>query len=102
MRLQKVMLEIFTEEECKTVHKINARRLSKGIQYDRQICYGSRDDERDACKGDSGGPVSSIYGKEILAVITAGKNCGVPGVPAIYTRLEYYLPWIEETVWPDD
>lgn len=82
------------------MHTFNSRKLPKGILYDRQICVGSKKDERDTCRGDSGGPLIGIDTKNIIGVTSFGKACGVPGLPAVYTNVTYYLPWIEGLVWP--
>ncbi|KOB75880.1 Serine protease HP21 [Operophtera brumata] len=57
-------------------------------------------------QGDSGGPLQ-VKNKKILCMYTVigvtsfGQACGFTGVPAIYTRVAHYLPWIESIVWPN-
>lgn len=54
--LQKVILELFSQEECKSAYRTdNNRKLNKGIVEESQVCAGSRDEEKDTCQGDSGG-----------------------------------------------
>jgi len=35
----------------------------------------------------------------VFGVISFGVSCGTP-FPSVYTRVSYYLPWIERIVWP--
>lgn len=54
--LLKVILEMFTQNECNSTYKgdIN-RKLNQGIMEQTQVCAGSHSDEKDSCQGDSGG-----------------------------------------------
>lgn len=77
-------------------------RIKRGVIEDVQICAGT--DGKDTCQGDSGGPLA-IYDKEnhcmydVIGVTSLGKLCGSI-TPGIYTRVFYYLQWLENTVWP--
>ncbi|KAH9635206.1 hypothetical protein HF086_009546 [Spodoptera exigua] len=56
--------------------------------------------------GDSGGPlqakpVLSRCLHTVIGVTSYGRNCGYSGQPGIYTRVRFYVPWIESVVWPD-
>lgn len=56
-------------------------------------------------QGDSGGPLlitNQNYPlvRNIIGVTSFGKACGIPNVPGVYSRISYYVPWIEEIVWP--
>ena len=58
----------------------------------------------DSCNGDSGGPLVFRYGTdepwEQVGVVSSGSSvCGV-GEPAVYTKVEAYLPWIESKLVP--
>lgn len=55
-------------------------------------------------QGDSGGPLQTLtrHSKcmyELVGITSFGKLCGT-GLPAIYTRVSYYVDWIEDIVWP--
>ncbi|XP_018025287.1 venom peptide isomerase heavy chain [Hyalella azteca] len=58
---------------------------------------------RDACKGDSGGPLMrKEEGREVvtlLGVVSQGLGCAGE-VPGTYTRVQAYLDWIVDTIWP--
>lgn len=102
--LQKVSLNTFTEDECKRIYKPSQRRLTYGVQQDKQMCVGGRNADKDSCQGDSGGPLQSPNTNGVLfnvvGVTSFGKVCGVSNVPGVYTRVYYYVSWIEKNVWP--
>ncbi|XP_014245627.1 plasma kallikrein-like isoform X2 [Cimex lectularius] len=64
------------------------------------LCAGKLDGSTGACIGDSGGPLQcSKNGKWFLVGITSfGSGCAKPGFPDVYTRLSFYLPWIQEQI----
>lgn len=101
--LQTVDLDLFTHQECDQTYKSSKRRVPYGIQDDIQICAGGREREQDTCQGDSGGPLQWKENSEedlhkIIGVTSLGKGCGTISVPAVYTRVAQYLPWIESIV----
>ena len=58
----------------------------------------------DSCNGDSGGPlimkgfINDPYYQ--IGIVSFGlKNCG-SDIPAVYTRVTNYLPWIERNLKP--
>ncbi|KAK2718067.1 coagulation factor IX-like [Artemia franciscana] len=65
----------------------------------KQICAGSEKEEKDGCQGDSGGPLMMKFDQRYyIAGITStngGEKCGKGG---IYTRVSFYLTWIEKIV----
>lgn len=98
--LQKVQLKLYEFESC--LEKFG-RTLGypRGILEENQICVGG--DRKDTCSGDSGGPYQLyLFNKRLYSVVgvtSFGKGCGVEGMPAIYTKVSYYVPWIEKLVW---
>lgn len=68
-----------------------------------QICAGEMNpqgQQQDSCRGDSGGPL--VYRKDnqqwLVGVTSYGhETCATDGVPAVYSRVDRYLPWLEET-----
>lgn len=103
--LQKVKLDLFTNEECTRSYRRQRRRLREGILSDQQVCAGGRNKERDTCPGDSGGPLQIYRFREhlsgVVGVTSFGLGCGTIGIPGVYTRVSYYVSWIESIVWPD-
>ncbi|XP_062391371.1 granzyme B-like [Sardina pilchardus] len=62
----------------------------------------SKSDGKDGvCQGDSGGPLICAKGKvNILYGVTAytGKPCDTTEYPEVYTRVPFFLPWIENVL----
>ncbi|XP_072943142.1 transmembrane protease serine 9-like [Epargyreus clarus] len=63
---------------------------------------------KDSCQGDSGGPLVSTMNMKgmycnyvINGIVSWSQGCGFY-TPAAYTRVEAYLRWIVERVWPRD
>ncbi|XP_025835383.1 uncharacterized protein LOC108736795 [Agrilus planipennis] len=106
--LQKVDLSYYSYEKCRdafaTVSKI---KLPNGIVDESHVCAGGINEEKDTCNGDSGGPLQSkiVLGNNepyyIIGITSFGKACGIANTPAVYTRVSFFVPWIEKIVWPD-
>jgi secreted trypsin-like serine protease len=71
---------------------------------DNMICAGTTSGQRDACNGDSGGPlfVAGKDGPEQIGIVSWGEGpsdgtaaCGHKDAYGIYTRLGNYASWIE-------
>ncbi|XP_058169794.1 uncharacterized protein LOC131284953 [Anopheles ziemanni] len=63
-----------------------------------QMCAGG-EHEKDTCSGDSGSPLMSYDFKRavwnITGIVSLGvRDCGVAGLPGVYTYVYHYLPWI--------
>lgn len=76
-------------------------------QYDiNESHYCAYDPNRrnDSCQGDSGGPLqipaNGSTEAKVIGIISFGYGCAA-GLPAIHTRVAYYLDWIEGIVWPN-
>ena len=94
--LMKVNLELFKFDECHPKYE-RSRFLEIGLIEDQHLCAGSRNEQKDTCEGDSGGPLQEdskcIY--TVFGVTSFGAGCGTVGVPAVYTRVSNYIDWIE-------
>lgn len=66
------------------------------------LCAGAIDGGRDACAGDSGGPLTvkrSEDNKWVLAgIISNGIECGQPNTPGVYTQVSAYVDWINAVI----
>ncbi|MZR62024.1 trypsin-like serine protease [Alcanivorax sp. DP30] len=90
--LQQVQLDYVSDSYCASQWS----QLWKG-----QICAGEMDpapQPQDTCRGDSGGPL--IYNQDgqqwLVGVTSYGhETCATRGVPAVYTRIDSYLDWLE-------
>ncbi|XP_031619139.1 serine protease persephone-like [Contarinia nasturtii] len=82
----------------------NSAQFRNGL-IDGQYCAYNPEGIRDACHGDSGGPLQYFNGvssvAKIVGVVSFGIVCGGTTLPGIYTRVANYLDWIEPIVWPN-
>lgn len=60
------------------------------------ICAGFIEGGKDACYGDSGGPLTFENGiKPILVgLVSFGRGCGTPNSPGVYARITAARDWI--------
>lgn len=83
--------------------KANQPSLRDGLSQS-QCCAYDPSAKNDACQGDSGGPLqyfeNSSTTATVIGVVSFGISCGT-ALPSVYTRVAYYLDWIEKIVWPD-
>ncbi|KZC10123.1 Trypsin-3 [Dufourea novaeangliae] len=60
------------------------------------LCAGVTQGGKDACQGDSGGPLL-CEGTQV-GIVSWGKGCAVPNSPGVYTRLDVYLDWLNQSI----
>ncbi|XP_076348306.1 ovochymase-1-like [Tachypleus tridentatus] len=95
--LKEVLVPVLNNARCQEL--LRETRLGKLYQlYDGFICAGGQESE-DSCKGDGGGPLScwrrdGTYG--LAGIVSWGINCGDPGVPGVYIRIQKYIDWITD------
>lgn len=70
-----------------------------------QYCAFDPHGRNDSCLGDSGGPLQyfpflSSNTAMVIGIVSYGFGCA-SGHPGIYTRVAFYLDWIESIVWPN-
>ncbi|XP_071441610.1 serine protease snk-like, partial [Hetaerina americana] len=104
--LLKVELNVIDQSTCNKSYEVEISTtswLDKGIDSSL-ICAGEPGGVKDTCLGDSGGPLQYLTADscvhKILAVTSFGKVCGLGNAPGAYTRVPYFISWIENIVWP--
>ncbi|XP_028901451.1 serine protease easter isoform X2 [Zeugodacus cucurbitae] len=87
-------------ERCKAKYRTYTR-IELGTT---QMCAGGEKGV-DTCRGDSGGPLmfaQSINGRESyfqVGVVSFGPTpCGQEGFPGVYTRVDAFVSWIQNTI----
>lgn len=88
--LLKVGVPVVSTEQCARIYP------DKGIGSSR-LCAGAAG--RDACDGDSGGPLSGKSGNDsqIFGIVSFGNGCGRAGYPSVYTRTSAFRDWVSQT-----
>ncbi|XP_052871419.1 serine protease snake-like, partial [Anopheles cruzii] len=102
--MMKVQLDEFPVDDCARAFA-GQKRFRNGVQAG-QICVGSIVGGKDTCQGDSGGPLQVLANPKtciyhVVGITSTGGACGVGHSKAIYTKVSYYLDWIEDHVWGD-
>lgn len=93
--LMTASIPLLSQSECRQQDVLG--RHSQDI-LDSMVCAGYMDGGVDACHGDSGSPLAcNIGGRQVLmGIVSWGESCAEKNKPGVYTRIKYYVPWIEE------
>ncbi|XP_073926575.1 vitamin K-dependent protein C isoform X3 [Castor canadensis] len=67
---------------------------------ENMLCAGILGDQRDACDGDSGGPMVALYRDTwfLVGLVSWGEGCGLLTNYGIYTKVSHYLDWIHSHI----
>ncbi|KAK3848921.1 hypothetical protein Pcinc_044307 [Petrolisthes cinctipes] len=89
--LYKVTLKVVGNDQC----RLKYGPAAPGGIVDHYLCAGL--DGKDSCQGDSGGPLVKYEGGvwKQLGLVSWGIGCGKGHYPGVYSRISYFLPWIE-------
>lgn len=92
---QKALVPVVDTDRCHYIYHRNRIELEK----EKVICAGGNGS--DTCPGDSGGPLMASLDVDgdtryyALGIVSFGpRDCGLKGIPAIYTNVEYFMDWI--------
>ncbi|KAF4077540.1 hypothetical protein AMELA_G00209270 [Ameiurus melas] len=89
--LQEVEVTVVDRELC------NCYYNCKPVITVDMLCAGNKQGEKDACWGDSGGPLECKT--SIVGVVSGGNGCGNPKKPGVYTLLSKgHIDWINKTL----
>ncbi|XP_041066318.1 hyaluronan-binding protein 2-like [Carcharodon carcharias] len=97
----------FLNQLLKATVKLLDRNLCKkpeiygNLLGENMICAGYlKGGSADACKGDSGGPLSCVRnGKRYLyGIISWGISCGMKNKPGVYLNVTKFLDWIKRYI----
>ncbi|XP_077925870.1 coagulation factor XI isoform X2 [Halichoerus grypus] len=80
--LQKANIPLVTTEECQI-------RYRRHKITNKMICAGYKEGGKDACKGDSGGPLSCKHNEvwHLVGITSWGEGCGQRERPGVYTNV---------------
>ncbi|XP_050349532.1 transmembrane protease serine 9-like [Nymphalis io] len=87
-------LPVLSNEQCQNT-KYNKTKIK-----DVMMCAGFPETaHKDACTGDSGGPLineNSEHAYDLIGIVSWGYGCARKGYPGVYTRVTKYLDWIRD------
>ncbi|CAG0922381.1 unnamed protein product [Notodromas monacha] len=99
--LQEVQMPLLSTEDCrKRTVFFPLYRITENM-----FCAGYERGGRDACLGDSGGPLmcQEDDGRWILAGVTSnGYGCARASRPGVYTKVSQYLSWVRAIMESDN
>ncbi|XP_039741010.1 serine protease 41-like [Pteropus medius] len=88
--LQEVQVSIINNSRCNQMFQ-RPNRI-----WEDMICAGFENGGRDACRGDSGGPLTceenGLWYQ--IGIVSWGIGCGRPNRPGVYTNVSRYFTWI--------
>jgi hypothetical protein len=92
-KLQIAQLNYITNDKCEST-RVRGKSLYKGEIFPEMLC--ATYEGRDACKGDSGGPLISVGSREGLdvqvGIVSWGRGCAI--YPGVYSRISFGYQWI--------
>lgn len=77
-------------------HSLCSQQMMNSVS-ENVLCAGILGDIKDACEGDSGGPMMVEYRKTwfLIGLVSWGEGCGHKDKLGIYTKVSNYLEWID-------
>ncbi|XP_063074511.1 prostasin-like [Engraulis encrasicolus] len=87
--LQEVEVQVVGNKQCSCSY-------GDGVITDNMICAGAPKGGKDACLGDTGGPLVSRQESVwvLSGILSFGMGCGDPTSPGVYSRVSRYQHWI--------
>ncbi|CAL4201714.1 unnamed protein product, partial [Meganyctiphanes norvegica] len=100
--MKKVELPTVEHQQCQSY--LRKTRLGQYFQLDDSFMCAGGEENKDACKGDGGGPLACqdpATGRYVLTGITAfGIGCGNKDVPGVYADVQALLPFVQSVLNP--
>ncbi|XP_054718614.1 uncharacterized protein LOC129228011 [Uloborus diversus] len=96
--MKEVVLQVTDNYKCEEM--LRKTRLGRFFQLHEGFLCAGGEYGLDSCKGDGGGPLV-CYRKDksyaLAGIVSWGIDCGQPGVPGVYVKIQKYLDWISKT-----
>lgn len=99
--LKYVQLPVVDRELC-SASIVLAKKTKKNVPSltRNMFCAGLPEGGKDSCQGDSGGPYTLQDDGRFWAagIVSWGVDCGQQGTYGVYTKVDNYLDWINNTI----
>ena len=101
--LQQVEVPFVSQSTCVSAYQQFGYTITTNM-----LCAGLAEGGKDACSGDSGGPIMvPEYASDettptkwlIAGIVSWGKDCAKPNAYGVYTRVSNFVPWIYYQIW---
>lgn len=96
MVLQEVEIKQIPNNVC------NGNSMFRGfVKTNIMLCAGEEDGGKDACNGDSGGPLLQKMSDGSMlqvGIVSFGSGCARANRPGVYTRVSAYADWIHNQI----
>ena len=97
LKLHQVEIQVMDNDSCKTLLQGSNNEI-----VDSSICALQPGSRKNACYGDSGGPLmASPKPRTFVQVGIVSRGCGNMDLPNIYTRVSSFSDWIASTMAAD-
>uniref|UniRef100_A0A6P4E1D8 Trypsin-1 n=1 Tax=Drosophila rhopaloa TaxID=1041015 RepID=A0A6P4E1D8_DRORH len=93
--LREVEVVVLSQSDCR-----NSTSYKPGHITDNMMCAGYvSEGGKDACWGDSGGPLQTTFDEQpgqyqLAGIVSWGTGCARPRSPGVYTRVNQYHRWL--------
>ncbi|XP_063834121.1 vitellin-degrading protease-like [Ostrinia nubilalis] len=84
--LQRVLIPKIADSKCRDAYD--------DLFTDNMLCAGLPEGGKNACYGDSGGPL--IHNGKLAGVVNFGYGCARPEWPAVYAKVSALRQWVDE------
>ncbi|XP_017123667.1 mite allergen Der p 3 [Drosophila elegans] len=93
--LREVKVLVIPQSDCRNSTSYKPAQITDNMMCAGYISVGGKD----ACSGDSGGPLQTTFDEtpgqyQLAGIVSWGAGCGRPQSPGVYTRVNQYLRWI--------
>eukprot|EP00123_Amoebidium_parasiticum_P021531 comp6897_c1_seq1/m.2643 comp6897_c1_seq1/g.2643 ORF comp6897_c1_seq1/g.2643 comp6897_c1_seq1/m.2643 type:complete len:303 (-) comp6897_c1_seq1:170-1078(-) len=89
--LKTVALPVVDQNKCVMAMQRSTIAIRQSV-----VCAGPDDGGKDACVGDSGGPMH--FQNTLVGIVSWGIGCARKGKYGVYTRVSSFLPWITSLI----
>uniref|UniRef100_F6S7Y6 MBL associated serine protease 2 n=1 Tax=Monodelphis domestica TaxID=13616 RepID=F6S7Y6_MONDO len=100
--LMYVELPVVDQQTCRAAFENKSSGGKPLVLTDNMICAGFPSGGKDACTGDSGGPLAFLDPETktwfVGGIVSWGVGCGEANQYGVYTNVINYIPWIENII----
>lgn len=98
--MKKVELEAVSHSKCQSA--LRSIRGSSFRLHESFVCAGGQEG-KDTCSGDGGSPLMCPITGQInryyqVGIVSWGVQCGMKGIPGVYTNVPFFTMWIEKAL----